>query len=103
MKKLVIPTTASIVLILAAIPALAAIHYFQGFETDTFDWSGVTRVATGTNGVPSAAGAFHGEAAFTAAPGATDDFTRFGGYESTFPANGYTTSVDVYLNLAAGS
>jgi hypothetical protein len=90
---------AGIVLVLAAIPALAAIHYFQGFETDTFDWSGVTRVTTGTNGVLSAAGAFHAEAAFVAAPGTSPSLTHFGGYESTFPANGYTTSVDVYLNV----
>ncbi|MFN2510069.1 MAG: hypothetical protein ABR568_01345 [Pyrinomonadaceae bacterium] len=44
----------------------------------------------------SAAGDFHAEAANGA-------FTRFGGYESTFPAGGYTTSVDVYLNVGAGN
>jgi hypothetical protein len=41
--------------------------------------------------------------AFTAAPGTSDAFTRFGAYESTFPAGGYTTSVDVYLNVEAGN
>jgi hypothetical protein len=102
-KKISLPTTAGIVLVLAAIPALAATLYFQGFEADIFDWSGVTRVASGTNGIPSAAGDFHAETAFAAAPGTSGNFTKFGGYESTFPANGYTTSVDVYLNLAAGS
>ncbi|HEV8414470.1 MAG TPA: hypothetical protein VGQ49_12815 [Bryobacteraceae bacterium] len=102
MKKFVIPTTAGIVLILAAIPVLAATHYFQGFETDTVDWSGVTRVPSGTNGVTSAAGAFHAQADFFAAPSTSDAFTRFGGYESTFPAGGYTTSMDVYLNVGAG-
>jgi hypothetical protein len=96
MKKFVIPTTAGIVLILAAIPVLAAVHYFQGFETDTTDWSGATRVASGTSGVTSAAGAFHAEAADGA-------FTRFAGYETPFPAGGYTTSVDVYLNAEAGN
>jgi hypothetical protein len=101
MKKIGVLTVAGIVLV-ATIQVLAATHYFQGFETDTFDWSGVTRVASGTNGVTSAAGDWHAEAAFTAAPGTTGDFTRFGGYESTFPAGGYTTSVDVYLNLNAG-
>jgi hypothetical protein len=100
MKKIMIPTVAGVVLVLAAIPVLAAIHYFQGFETDTFDWSGVTRVASGTDGVASAAGAFHAEAVSATAPNTTDDVTRFGGYESTFPPGGYTTSVDVYLNLA---
>lgn len=94
MKKIAVLTAAGIVL-LAAIQVLAATHYFQGFETDIYDWSGVTRVASGTSGVPSAAGDFHAEAANGA-------FTRFGGYESTFPTGGYTTSVDVYLNVGAG-
>jgi hypothetical protein len=101
-KKLTLPTVAGIVLVLAAIPVLAATHYFQGFETDTFDWTGVTRVASGTGGVTSAAGAFHAEADFVAAPGTTSDFTHFGGNESAFPAGGYTTSMDVYLNVEAG-
>jgi hypothetical protein len=107
MKKIMIPTVAGVVLVLAAIPVLAAIHYFQGFETDTFDWSGVTRVASGTAGITSAAGAFHAEAASApASPDGsvtTNDFTRFGGYESTFPAGGYTTSVDVYLDMGASN
>jgi hypothetical protein len=101
-KKMTVLTAAGIVLV-AAIPVLAAVLYFQGFETDTFDWSGVTRVASGTNGVSSAAGAFHAEAASAANPNPTGDYTQFGGYESTFPAGGYTTSVDVYLNVGAGN
>ena len=100
MKKTAVITAAGIVLA-ATIQVLAATHYFQGFETDIYDWSGVTRVASGTNGVPSAAGDFHAEAAFVAAPGTSAAFTRFGGYESTFPGGGYTTSVDVYLNVGS--
>ena len=96
MKKIAVLKIVGIVLVLAAIPVLAATHYFQGFETDILDWSYVTRVASGTNGVTSAAGAFHAEAADGA-------FTRFGGYESTFPNGGYTTSVDVYLNVETGN
>jgi hypothetical protein len=103
MKKILIATTVCSVLLLAAVTVFAATHYFQGFEADTFDWSGVTRVSSGTNGITSAAGAFHAEAAFAAAPGTTDDFTRFGGYENVFPAGGYTTSVDVYLNVGANN
>jgi hypothetical protein len=103
MKRFVIPTTAGIVLILAAIPVLAATHYFQGFETDTFDWTGVTRVASGTVGITSAAGAFHAQADFAVAPNTTSDVTHFGGNESTFPAGGYTTSMDVYLDMLAGN
>ena len=30
-------------------------------------------------------------------------FTRLGGYNGTFPTNGYTTSVDVYLDMAQNS
>ena len=107
MKKIPLPTIAGIVLVLAAVPVLAAVHYFQGFEIDNYDWSGATRVASGTNGVASAAGAFHAEA--TSAPASldgtitTNDFTHFGGNESTFPAGGYTTSIDVYLNVEAGN
>ena len=95
MKKIAVLAVASIVLV-ASIQVLAATHYFQGFETDFYDWTGATRVASGTNGVASAAGDFHAEAASGA-------FTRFGGYESAFPGGGYTTSVDVYLNVEAGT
>lgn len=96
MKKSAVTTVAGIVLALATITVLAATHYFQGFETDTFDWSaGVTRVVSGTNSVSSAAGNYHAQT--------LADFTRFGGYESTFPAGGYTTSIDVYLNVGAGN
>src|SRR5258708_13417494 len=84
-----------------AIPVLAATHYFQGFETDTYDWNGVTRVGSGATGETSAAGDFHADASTTAAPGTTSDFTRFGGYQSTVPPNGYTKSVGGYLNVGA--
>ncbi|MCL5745802.1 MAG: hypothetical protein M1541_18070 [Acidobacteria bacterium] len=92
MKKIRIATMVCIVLVFAAIPALAATHYFQGFETDTVDWTGASRVASGT--ISSAAGSFHGEVENGA-------FTRFGGFENTFPAGGYTTSIDIYLAVNA--
>ncbi len=103
MKSRNIILLAAFVVTISAIPVLAALHYFQGFETDTFDWTGVTRVGSGASGVTSAAGDFHAEAATTAAPDTSDAFTKFGGYEATFPAGGYTTSIDVYLNVAAGN
>jgi hypothetical protein len=93
---------ACVTLLFLVFPAVAATHSFQGFEIDTFDWTGVTRVASGTNGISSAAGNFHAEADFVAAPGTTGDFTRFGGYENVFPAGGCTTSIDVYLNVGGG-
>ncbi len=79
--------------------------YSNGFEDDTFCWVDATRVASGAGTLlaPSATGGWHSEAA----PGA---FTRLGGYgdgdtcvsESTtltFPEGGYTTSLDIYLEV----
>ena len=69
--------------------------FFQGFETNTDGWNAVTRVLTGTNGVPSNGGTHHGEAA----PGNFGAFTRWGGYTDVFPPAGYTTAVDIYLDF----
>jgi hypothetical protein len=71
MKKFLVAMFA--VIVVAAIPALAATRYFQDFETGTADWTGVTQVLTGTNGVTSAAGSFHAEAGASAS-------TKFLGY-----------------------
>lgn len=96
--RLGILAVASLLLLAASATAVAATPtpYFNGFETDTFDWSGADRVPSGTNGVTSAAGAFHAEMHKGA-------FTRWGGYSSDFPANGYTTSLDIYLDPASGA
>jgi Right handed beta helix region len=59
---------------------------------------GVTRVASGTGGITSAAGSWHATAALDSGA-----FTRYGGYSSTFPAGGYTTSADIYLDMAAST
>lgn len=67
--------------------------FFQGFETDTAGWFGAVRVSTGTNLVPSKAGTFHAQDGGGA-------FTRWGGYSKTFPVGGYTTSVDIYLDIS---
>lgn len=88
---------------LGSLALAAGSSFFQGFETDTSGWvSGATRVASGTNGIISASGSWHAEAAEGA-------FTRWGGYggipgcgpagcAATFPANGYITSIDIYLD-----
>src|SRR6266545_1256264 len=68
--------------------------FFQGFETDTAGWFGAVRVSTGTHLVPSKAGTFHAEDGGGA-------FTRWGGYSQTFPTGGYTTSIDIYLDILA--
>jgi hypothetical protein len=69
------------------------VQFSQGFETDNSGWFTPTRVASGTNGITSSTGSWHAEAG--------GDFTRWGGYNSVFPAGGYTTSIDIYLDLTA--
>jgi hypothetical protein len=56
---------------------------------------GVTRVPSGTYGIASASGGYHALAAVDSGA-----FTRYGGYSSVFPAGGYTTSADLYLDTA---
>jgi hypothetical protein len=73
--------------------------YSNGFEANTNDWSaGVTRVPSGTAGVTSADGSFHGVAA-------SGSFSRWGGYNfgaASSPFQEYWTSVDIYLNVGSG-
>lgn len=80
--------------------------YFNGFEADDACWFSATRVASGagTLGVTSATGGWHAEASSGA-------FTRWGGYgdgvgcvsvAASFPANGYDTSIDIYLDVDGG-
>lgn len=91
--------------------------YFQGFEDPGFvappiqagysDWqayhSTLLRVPSGTDGVPSKTGVAHGRIDSTSLPAPPDNFsgafTTLGGYSSTF-LGGFTTSVDVYVDLA---
>src|SRR3954449_1797818 len=69
MRKLVklglLPVLAGVLAI--AVPAVASAAtptpFFNGFETNTDGWLGdITRVASGTHGIPSATGNFHAEA-----------------------------------------
>lgn len=81
--------------------AHAAPVFSQGFEVDTAGWvtapyGTVTRVASGTGGITSAAGSFHAQV--TEAGGA-GPFTRFGGYSAVWPG-GWTASVAIYLDTA---
>ena len=78
-------------------------QFSQGFETDNSGWFAntappPTRVASGTNGIPAKTGGFYGQAA----AGDPNTFTRWGGYNSSFPVRGYTTSIDVYFDVAGG-
>jgi hypothetical protein len=80
--------------LMLAVASPASATFFQGFETDTSGWFGATRVPSLTHGVPSKTGAFHAEDRDAGA------FTRWGGYSKTFPPGGYTTSVDIYLDIS---
>src|SRR5688572_25175223 len=75
---------------------LAFSAFFQSFETDTADWTGATRVMSLTHGVPSKTGTWHAEDI----NGNGSTFTRWGGYSKTFPLGGYTTSLDIYLDIS---
>lgn len=89
---------AAILLGLAVLPGRAM--FFNGFETDTAGWDvfggsfDAVRVASGTDGIASSTGAWHGQAGTAA--------TNWGGYSSVWPAFGYSTAVDVYLDVDAG-
>jgi hypothetical protein len=74
---------------------LALAAFFQGFEADASGWIGATRVSSGTHGVTSKTGAFHAEDA----NGNSLTYTFWGGASKTFPLGGYTTSVDIYLDI----
>lgn len=72
--------------------------FFQGFEEDTAGWTvSLTRVASGTDGIPARTGGFYAKSLQGAS-----DFTRWGGYSSAFPAGGYTTELAVYLDPPSG-
>ena len=81
-------------LVILACGVLVYAAFFQSFETDDSGWFGATRVPSGTHGVPSKTGAFHAEDT------SQDAFTRWGGYSETFPPGGYTTSIDIYLDIS---
>lgn len=61
--------------------------YHQDFSADAYDWSGVT--ASGGVGIAATGSSFPA-------------FSRWGGYSSVFPSGGYTTSLDIFLDIAAG-
>jgi hypothetical protein len=78
-------------------------QFSQGFETDNSGWFANTapppaRVVSGTSGIPAKTGGFYAQVA----AGDPNTFTRWGGYNSVFPVRGYTTSVDVYLDVSGG-
>ncbi|HXJ62458.1 MAG TPA: hypothetical protein VNN79_01775 [Actinomycetota bacterium] len=96
---------------LVATPASAAAPpapYSNGFEnagdaispptSDTQAMFDVTRV-TSLGNIAPASGTYFADAAYN--NGSLSQFTRLGGYSSTFPTGGFTTSVDIYLDMSA--
>jgi len=88
----------------AATAAPAPYAYSNGFENvndtsppapanSTEAFIGISRVASGTGDITSATGGWYGSAAVD-----SNAFTRLGGYSNVFPAGGYTTSADIYLD-----
>lgn len=80
----------------------ASANFSNGFETDTSGWFSTSRVASGTDGITSASGGYHGKA------GTGTVYTNWGGYNfgagnavpTAFQA--YTTSIDIFLNVDGG-
>lgn len=98
MRKLFLAVMFAALGLFVSSQAVGAVASFaNGFELNTDGWftdgSTIQRVSSGTGGITSADGSYHALVNAGA-------FTRWGGYESTFPANGYTTSVDIYLDMA---
>jgi hypothetical protein len=125
-RRVTVLATAAILLF--AVPAAVFADappgpYFNGFETDTAGWhnySGatITREPSGysagagtyASGALSADGSYHARLGIDPSPdscvngGGTQSiyygpYTDWGGYSSFFPTGGYTTRVDVYLDV----
>lgn len=100
MLKSITIALAAVFLTASVVSAVAS--FFNGFEVDTAGWftngGTITRVGSGTNGVTSADGSYHAEV--MVGSDFNGVFTRWGGYESAFPSDGYVTTVDVYLDMA---
>jgi hypothetical protein len=114
------------VVLLFALPALVASAdappgpYLNGFETNTSNWfdqsnggfgsisrqsSGYTNSGGYADGINSASGTWHARlsASLCLTPPSQDcvgPFTRWGGYNQTFPVGGYRTQIDIYLDTA---
>ncbi|MCC6694581.1 MAG: PEP-CTERM sorting domain-containing protein [Candidatus Hydrogenedentes bacterium] len=101
-------------MLLVGMGTTAYADFVQDFETDASGWfdnddsagfGDISRVSSGTGGITSAGGSFHAIVEGEAPSGVSAPFTRFGGYSSVWPAGGFTTSLDIYLDpsWAAGS
>ena len=108
MRKVALAAPVLALAIAASSPTFATSLFSQGFETDSANVFGVTRVTSGTNGVTSATGSYHAESPAAIGGSPAYRYTNWGGYyTSTGGSNGqfqpYTTSIDIYLDLSAGA
>ncbi|MCC6679699.1 MAG: hypothetical protein IT445_02245 [Phycisphaeraceae bacterium] len=82
-------------------------NFIQNFESGVADWDVFgptytpTQVASGTNGVTSAGGSYHATLTPGTVGATTNAATDFGDYTTEFPTGGFTTSLDIYLDLSA--
>ena len=107
-SRLLVAVCACIFTFTLSTSASAAILYSNGFETDIAGWDAFggtynpTRVASGTNGITSASGDFHAESSASGSAGNMGGYNygAGGGVATVFQE--YTTSVDIYLDVAGG-
>lgn len=95
----------------AALAAAPPAPYANGFENpgdaitgvtpDSEAMFDVTRVSSGTDGIPAASGSWYAKAPFN--DGSLSQFTRLGGFSSTFPSGGYRTSIAIYLDMSVAT
>lgn len=109
---------------LAAAPADAPpAGYFNGFEQNTAGWfnngggtirrepSGYSNGGGYADGIPSASGDYHARLRIDPSPRTCFSgggpqpiydapYTNWGGYSSIFPPGGYTTRLDIYLDVS---
>lgn len=90
--------------VVAGSQVFAAQLYSNGFETDTSGWFNTSRVVSGTNGVTSASGAYHGEVGTSS----VSRYTDWGQYNNSTGGSagsfqGFTTSLNIYLNVGLGA
>lgn len=90
-------------------PATAATTlYSNGFETDAAGWNvfggsnDATRVASGTDGITSASGAFHAVNSATGSAGNWGGYNFGAGNAVPTAFQEYTTSVQIYLDVGGG-
>ena len=86
--------------VILSAPCGAATLFSQGFEGgDTTDWIGaISAVTSGTDGINAASGSWFGLVGNDPG-GNTFTRTHFGGYNTVTSGDGYSTSIDIYLDV----